>query len=63
MLAQHGFELLTMSDRVDEQHPTPEPIRQIGRQSREDYERILSQGKVVLGIGRPEISPSPLVAL
>lgn len=62
-LAEQGFELLAMAGDDSGQHPIPESIRSMGRVGRTEYQAILGHAKVMLGIGRPEISPSPFVAL
>jgi hypothetical protein len=41
----------------------PEGLYNLGSLSRSNYDRKLAESKVLLGIGRPEISPSPYSAL
>lgn len=59
-----GYEFLCVAENgTRAEHRVPQGMRNIGQQNRDDYVKILSQSKVLLGIGRPEVSPSPFVAL
>jgi hypothetical protein len=65
-----GFEFVTGcgDDRNWEQQEKeplalPEGVRNIGKQTKEKFEEKVAKSKAMLGIGWPNISPSPHIAL
>jgi hypothetical protein len=48
---------------TDEEQETPEGLVNRGPLSMEDYNDQVAHAKAYLGIGRPDISPSPYLAL
>lgn len=59
---KHDHEMWAVSELSDG-NPIPEGARNLGRLARDQYQDILSHSKALLGIHKPEISPSPFVAL
>lgn len=57
-----GYEFWTTA-RAEEGSPIPEGLKRMGPMAREHYELMLGSAKVLLGIGKPEISPSVYTAL
>jgi hypothetical protein len=58
-----GLEFLTVaSDQPvregDERYPMPEGLSVLGEVGKEDFRRIAGESRVMLGLGRPPISPS-----
>lgn len=54
---------LWATSRYEDNVPIPEGINNLGAQSRDGYASVLGHAKAMLGIYKPEISPSPYVAL
>lgn len=64
LLHSRNHEFWALADEDDNMdNVVPEGIVNLGRQDRLEYQEVLSKAKVLMGIGRPEISPSPYVAL
>ncbi len=57
-----GHEIWAVAE-AQQGRPLPAGIRNFGLQSRRNYQNMLSHVKALVGIGHPEISPSPYVAL
>lgn len=57
-----SFDLVTTA-RTEEGHPLPDGLTTLGPQSQAAYSRLLSQSKVLLGVGQPKLSPSVYAAL
>lgn len=55
--------IATCKDYQKDQYPIPQAIEDLGPQDPEVYRELLSSAKVLLGIGKPEISPTPYEAL
>ncbi|KAL1412095.1 hypothetical protein Q8F55_003092 [Vanrija albida] len=64
-----GYDLLavaTMEDKDEEnkkKYPIPPELNNLGRLTSDGYSRLVSNQRALLGIGKPEISPSPYVAV
>jgi alpha-1,3(6)-mannosylglycoprotein beta-1,6-N-acetyl-glucosaminyltransferase len=61
-MKKDGYELITVAKEEDG-NPIPEGIVKLGGQSKHEYEMLLAYSKALLGIGLPQISPSPYNAL
>jgi hypothetical protein len=61
-LKQDGYEFWTTA-KEEEGFPIPEGLKKMGLMARNDYELMVGSAKVLLGIGKPEISPSVYTAL
>ncbi|KAL7424015.1 hypothetical protein Q5752_001600 [Cryptotrichosporon argae] len=61
-LAALGHSFVSTST-ISEGQPLPVGVEMVGRQARPAYQHLLAGAKALLGIGHPEISPSPYVAL
>jgi alpha-1,3(6)-mannosylglycoprotein beta-1,6-N-acetyl-glucosaminyltransferase len=61
-LEAHGHEYWTTAE--DEPgYPIPDGLVRMGKMPRKEYESMVGHAKVLLGIGKPEISPSVYTAL
>lgn len=54
---------MTTAKVEDPKKPVPDGMIKLGQQSKYDYELLLANSKALMGLGRPEISPSPYNAL
>jgi hypothetical protein len=56
------FDLLSTAN-IEDGHPLPEAFKWIGPQTRDSYEKLVGDVKVMVGMGNPRISPSVYTAL
>ncbi|RSH90383.1 hypothetical protein EHS25_000988 [Saitozyma podzolica] len=56
-----GYEFWTTAE-AEEGFPIPEGLKKMGLMTRSNYEAMIGSAKVLLGIGKPEISPSVYTA-
>lgn len=63
--AMKGIELWTTAHKHKEEgkHPIPSDLVQLGPQEPAKYVELLSSARALLGVGKPEISPTPYEAL
>lgn len=61
-LKSDGYEFWTTAE-AEEGFPIPEGLKEMGFMTRNNYELMIGSAKVLLGIGKPEISPSVYTAL
>jgi hypothetical protein len=54
---------LVLTAEIEEGHPLPDGFKTLGKQSAEAYVKLLSESKVLLGIGQPVLSPWVYTAL
>jgi hypothetical protein len=54
---------LVLTAEIEEGHPLPDGLTTLGKQSTEAYAKLLSESKVLLGIGQPVLSPWVYTAL
>ncbi|RXK38323.1 hypothetical protein M231_04365 [Tremella mesenterica] len=62
LAAEPDFEIISTAE-VEEGHPMPDGLETLGPQSREAYEALVGNAKVLLGMGAPYVSPSVYTAL
>ncbi|WVR05095.1 hypothetical protein IAU60_002107 [Kwoniella sp. DSM 27419] len=58
----HPYDLLVTA-RVEKGHPLPDGLETMGFMKRPEYEALVGDVKVMVGMGKPAISPSVYVAL
>jgi alpha-1,3(6)-mannosylglycoprotein beta-1,6-N-acetyl-glucosaminyltransferase len=61
-LAKLGYEVVTVA-KEEPEHPIPQGIKSLGLQSKHGFEMLVASSKAMIGIGFPEISPSPFNAI
>lgn len=54
---------LVLTAQIEDGYPLPEGLTTLGPQTRERYEVLVGESKVLLGMGQPMISPSVYTAL
>ena len=54
---------LILTAKIEDGFPLPEGLTTLGPQSRDRYEELVGEVKVLLGMGQPMISPSVYTAL
>lgn len=54
---------MVLTAKIEDGYPLPEGLTTLGPQTRERYEEIVGESKVLLGMGQPMISPSVYTAL
>ena len=54
---------LVVTAEIEEGHPLPDGLTTLGTQFRGAYSELLSESKVLLGIGQPVLSPWVYTAL
>jgi len=61
-MAKDGYELVTVANE-EKGFPIPDGIVKLGSQSKHSYELLVATSRALMGIGLPEISPSPYNAI
>ncbi|KAJ7907097.1 hypothetical protein B0H13DRAFT_701526 [Mycena leptocephala] len=57
-----GYNIITNAD-LEDGYPIPDGLTSVGLLPTAEYDRQLANTKVLLGIGRPQISPTPYASL
>ncbi|KAH8831781.1 hypothetical protein DL96DRAFT_1779297 [Flagelloscypha sp. PMI_526] len=57
-----GMDLVTTAE-ISNGYPIPPGLTSLGEIPAEDYDRLLSESKAVLGISRPTLSPTPYASM